>query len=109
MRIYFGYLGSLGGLTLALAGCSASNGGDSHISGAAAGSSALGLGGTSSGPATGHPGAGGPVLGDQQMSMPDGGSGGKPADQVITMLPADFHATDIGGYKLGAPLTPGSS
>jgi fibro-slime domain-containing protein len=30
-----------------------------------------------------------------------GGSGGKPADQVVMTLPPGFHATEIGGYKLG--------
>ena len=36
-----------------------------------------------------------------------GGSGGKPADQVIATLPAGFHQTEIGGYKLGERVQAG--
>jgi fibro-slime domain-containing protein len=36
-----------------------------------------------------------------------GGSGG--AGQVVTSLPAGFTQTDVGGYKLGAPLSAGGA
>jgi fibro-slime domain-containing protein len=42
-------------------------------------------------------------------SSNSGTGGGPGAGQVITSLPAGFTQTDVGGYKLGAPLSAGST
>jgi hypothetical protein len=69
------------------------------------GGSSNGTGGSSSGPV----GAAGTILSLAGTSpMAEGGSAGA-VSQVITMLPADFTGTDIGGFKLGEALGSGGS
>jgi len=111
MSTHLGRLSSLG-LAVALASCSASNGTGSEITGssaaanAAGGASAAASGASSTGPQS----DGGSIsIIAPPVMMDTGGSGGaSPADQVIRTLPAGFHATEIGGYKLGDPITSGA-
>jgi fibro-slime domain-containing protein len=91
------------GLIAMLLGCSAGGPGvGSTTSGSTTtgGSTGEGTGGTSSV----IPGAGGQK---QLVLVPiggqdTGGAGGKPSDQVVRTLPADFTPTNKGGFKLGA-------
>jgi fibro-slime domain-containing protein len=89
------------GLTLAQLACSAGGpgNGSSTTNVSAAGATTVGTGGTSSAGPVG--GTSSVVLAIAGSATDDGGSGGKPSDQVVTSLPPGFHATEIGGYKLG--------
>ncbi|HXK19424.1 MAG TPA: fibro-slime domain-containing protein [Polyangiaceae bacterium] len=110
MSTHLGRLSSLG-LAVALASCSASNGtGGSEITGlGTAATSAGGTTTTAAGTGTGPQSSGGSISIGVPISMDMGGTGGAtPADQVIRTLPPGFHQTEIGGYKLGDPIAPGS-
>ncbi|HXK18360.1 MAG TPA: hypothetical protein VNG33_11185, partial [Polyangiaceae bacterium] len=77
-------------LTFTLLGCSGSTGGSSVSSGASQGTGAnngtsvdLTIGGTSA------------------LGGPNGTGGNGHSDEVLTMLPDGYTASDVGGYKLG--------
>ncbi len=101
------------GLILTLVACSAGSSGSGSTTTqqlpTTSGGSSAATGG-STGQIAGAGGTG-PLLliGGTGMSD-DGGSGGKdPAHMAVTTLPAGFHQTDIGGYKLGDRVTPGGA
>lgn len=101
------------GLILTLAACSAGSTGSGSTTTQqlpAGSSGSTSAAGGSVGQATGGGGMGPSLLIGGTATSDDGGSGGKdPAHMAVTTLPAGFHQTDIGGFKLGDRVMPGTA